>query len=163
MNSLLRSRPRNGKCVGLTLKGPPRQLVCVVKNAAGRFMHKYIQQPPVLLLLHYPIVLFSKFRAKNTHICLTILLKTASTQNTIDCEMKREDGQSQMQITPEWNQSLLQIKPPASCSPFSVSPLWHLRYGQHFQSMAAYSIGHVKFNEHLLWSGMNNVYITAHL
>lgn len=50
--------------------------------------------------------------------------------------------------------------PPATLSPFSVNPRWHLWYGHHFQSMAADSIGHVKFNEHLLWSDMNNVYIT---
>lgn len=62
-----------------------------------------------------------------------------------------------MQIALELNQSHLQIKPPAT---LSVNPQWHLWYGQHIQSMAASSIGHVKFNEHLLWSDMNNVYIT---
>lgn len=81
-------------------------------------------------------------------------------RNTIDSELEMEDGGSQMQITSELNQSHPGIKPPALLSPFSVNPLWHLWYGQHFLSAAAYSIGHVKFNEHLLWSDMNNVYIT---
>lgn len=98
--------------------------------------------------------------ARAQFACASLTPAHCQIWNTIECELEMEDGWIRMQITSELNQRRPGIKPPARLFPFSVNPLWHLWYGQHFQSAAAYFIGRVKFNDHLLWSDMNNVYIT---